>query len=54
MTMTLNEGILHFWPLAKYAVAFPGMSRSTVTRASSARNRVIAYKLIFAGYLLIC
>ena len=40
--MAFNEGILHFWPFAKYAVAFPRMSRSIVTRASSARKRLIS------------
>ncbi len=38
LPMTLHEGILHFWPFAKYAVAFPRMSRSIFTRASSARG----------------
>src|SRR3974377_2158820 len=42
LPMTLDEGILHFWPLAKYAVAFPRMSRSIFTRASSARKRLIS------------
>ena len=37
--MAFNKGVLHFWPFAKYAVAFPRMSRSIVTRASSARKR---------------
>ena len=40
--MALNKGILHFWPFAKYAVAFPRMSRSIVTRANSARKRLIS------------
>ncbi len=40
--MAFNKGILHFWPFAKYAVAFPRMSRSIVTRASSARRRLIS------------
>src|SRR6516164_8990863 len=40
--MAFDEGILHFWPLAKYAVAFPRMSRSIFTRASSARKRLIS------------
>src|SRR5215469_13331709 len=39
--MAFDEGILHFWPFAKYAVAFPRMSRSIFTRASSARKRLI-------------
>jgi hypothetical protein len=40
--MAFNKGILHFEPFAKYAVAFPNMSRSIVTRASSARKRLIS------------
>src|SRR5258707_15018626 len=40
--VALNKGILHFWPFAKNAVAFPRMSRSIVTRASSARKRLIS------------
>src|ERR1039458_7407258 len=40
--VALNKGVLHFWPFAKYAVAFPRMSRSIVTRASSARRRLIS------------
>jgi hypothetical protein len=40
--MTLDEGLLHFWPFAKYAVALPRMSRSIFTRASSARKRLIS------------
>src|SRR3954453_19541321 len=40
--IAFDEGILHFWPFAKYAVAFPKMSRSIVTRASSARKRLIS------------
>ena len=40
--MAFNKGILHFWPFAKYAVAFPRMSRSIVTRANSARKRLIS------------
>ncbi len=37
-----NQGVLHFCPLAKYAIAFPSMSRSIVTRARSARKRLIS------------
>src|SRR6267142_136478 len=37
-----NKGVLHFGPFAKYAVAFPRMSRSTFTRANSARKRLIS------------
>src|SRR5580704_9385433 len=40
--VTFNKGVFHFWPFAKYAVAFPRMSRSMVTRASSARKRLIS------------
>ena len=40
--MAFNGGILHFWPFAKNAVAFPRMSRSIFTRASSARSRLIS------------
>ena len=37
-----NLRVLQFCPLAKYAIAFPRMSRSIVTRASSARKRLIS------------
>src|SRR5271156_1721189 len=37
-----NQGVLHFCPLAKYAIAFPRMSRSMVTCARSARKRLIS------------
>src|SRR5208282_2046173 len=40
--VTSNKGVLHFWPFAKYAVAFPRMSRSIFTRANSARKRLIS------------
>ena len=40
--MALNKDVFHFWPFAKYAVAFPRMSRSIVTRANSARKRAIS------------
>ena len=40
--VALDEGVPHFCPLAKYAVAFPRMSRSMVTRANSARRRLIS------------
>lgn len=36
--MLIDVGELHFWPFAKNAIAFPRMSRSILTRASSARN----------------
>src|SRR5664279_1024692 len=40
--VALNKGVLHFWLFAKYAVAFPRMSRSIVTRANSARRRLFS------------
>ena len=40
--MAFSEGILHFLPFAKHAVAFPGMPRSNFTRANSARKRLIS------------
>jgi hypothetical protein len=40
--VALDEGVLHFAAFAKYAVAFPRMSRSIFTRASSARSRLIS------------
>jgi hypothetical protein len=41
LTIALDKDVLHFWPFAKYAVAFSRMSRSILTRANSARNRPI-------------
>ena len=41
-TVALDEGVLQVNPFAKYAVAFPRMSRSIFTRASSARKRLIS------------
>ncbi len=38
MATAINVGILHLWPREKYAAAFPSMSRSILTRASSVRN----------------
>src|SRR6185437_1267920 len=38
LAMTSNKGVPHLCSFAKYAVAFPRMSRSIFTRASSARN----------------
>src|ERR1017187_5998565 len=35
----VNKGVLHFWPFAKYAVAFPRMSRSILTRANRSEER---------------
>jgi hypothetical protein len=39
--VTLNKGVLHFWPFAKYAVAFPRMSRSIFTRAKQEAVRLV-------------
>src|SRR5664280_1775311 len=51
--VALNKGVLHFWHFAKYAVAFPRMSRSLVTRASSARRRLFSIcSALTAGLLL--
>src|ERR1019366_7074099 len=47
-----NKGVLHFWPFAKYAVAFPRMSRSIFTRANSARNRLISICSTLTALLL--
>src|SRR3546814_3137958 len=40
--MHLDKRVLHFASLAKYAVAFFRMSRSSVTRASSCFKRLIS------------
>ena len=40
----LDPGVLHCRTFAKYAVAFPSMSRSIVTRASSALNRITSIR----------
>jgi hypothetical protein len=37
-----DEDVLQIDPFAKYADAFPNMSRSIYTRASSARNQLIS------------
>src|ERR1019366_8989964 len=50
--VTLNKGVLHFWPFAKYAVAFPRMSRSILTRANSARKRLISICSALTAWLL--
>src|SRR3546814_8209411 len=49
--MPLDKGVLHFAPFAKYAVAFPRMSRSIFTRASSARSRAISICSALTGLL---
>src|SRR5271170_9067 len=40
----LDPGVLHRCTCAKYAVAFPRISRSIVTRASSARKRMFSIR----------
>src|SRR5271167_450509 len=52
LPVTLNKGVLHFWPFAKYAVAFPRMSRSILTRANSARKRLISICSALTALLL--
>src|SRR6218665_3722 len=42
LAVAVNEGVLQLCAFAKYAVAFPRMSRSIFTRASSARSRLIS------------
>jgi len=49
--VALDEGVLHFDAFAKYAVAFPRMSRSIFTRASSARSRLISICSALTGLL---
>ena len=49
--MGLDEGVLQIDPLAKYAVAFPRMSRSIFTRANSARSRLISICSALTGLL---
>src|ERR1035441_10892772 len=51
--VALNKDVLHFWHFAKYAVAFPRMSRSIVTRANSARRRLFSIcSALTSGLLL--
>lgn len=47
----LDEGVVHFATFAKYAVAFPWMSRSILTRANSARSRAISICFALTGLL---
>jgi hypothetical protein len=53
--VALNKGVLHFWHFAKYAVAFPRMSRSILTRptrlATADLHLLGAYRLTAAGTL---
>src|SRR5665213_2581199 len=48
----LDPGVLHRCTFAKYAVAFPSMSRSIVTRASSARRRLTSIRSALTSSLL--
>ena len=49
--VALYEGVLQIDPFAKYAVAFPRMSRSIFTRANSARSRLISICSALTGLL---
>jgi len=49
--MSLDEGVLQLCAFAKYAVAFPRMSRSIFTRASSARSLLISICSALTGLL---
>ena len=51
-TVRLDESVLQIDPLTKYSVAFPSMSRSIFTRASSARSRLISIWSALTGALL--
>ena len=42
LVLALKEGVLHRCAFAKYTVPFPRMSRSILTRASSARSRLVS------------
>jgi hypothetical protein len=51
--VALNKSVLHRGIFAKNAVAFPKMSRSIVTRANSARRRLISIcSAVACGLLL--
>src|ERR1035441_3191368 len=51
--VALNKGVLHFWPFAKYAVAFPRMSRSIVTLTAAASRWLFSIcSAVTAGLLL--
>ena len=52
MAVAMDKGVLQLWPLAKYAVAFPKISRSIFTRASSALSRLISICSALTGALL--
>ena len=49
--VVLYEGVLQVNPFAKYAVAFPRISRSIFIRASSARSLLISICSAFTGLL---
>ena len=51
LAVPLDPGVLHPRSFAKYAVAFPGMSRSIFTRASSARSRAISICSGLTGFV---
>ena len=42
MPVPLDEGVFQIDPIAKYAVAFPNMSRSIFPRANSALSRLVS------------
>ena len=44
--VALDEGVLQFWPFARYAAAFPRISRSIFTRASGGRGYYVKTWLI--------
>ena len=51
MPVVLDEGVIQIDPLAKYAVAFPKISRSIFTRANSACSRLIFICSVLTGLL---
>ena len=51
--MALNKGVLQLNPFAKYAVAFPKISRSIFTLASSALSPAKLH-LLGADWLAVC
>src|ERR1022692_2575580 len=50
--VTLNKGVLHFWPFAKFAVLLARASRSTFPPDNSARTRLISLFRTLAPLLL--
>lgn len=53
MPVALDEGVFQIDPLAKYAVAFPKMSRAIFTRASSVRSQPADFHLLGAHGLAV-